>query len=307
MRRIPVPIHIFGTPRTAVHASPSPADHGTMPLPSLPRPDQVRLVVTDMDGTLLDPDGAVPDGLWPLLERMHDAGIAFVPASGRQHATIAASFPPATTPGHDELVIIAENGTLVTRGGAEVSSETLDRDGVTAVVHAVRGLGTSRDGGAVLAGKRGAYVERADARFVDHVRTYYLELEVVEDLLAVDDDVLKVAVYDDVDSATGTLPVLEHLRATHQVVVSSPHWIDVMPTGVNKGRGLRRLQAELGVTPAQTMVFGDYLNDIEMLDAAEWSFAMAGAHPDVLAHARHTAPSNAEHGVVRVLEALFAD
>ncbi|WP_407319668.1 Cof-type HAD-IIB family hydrolase [Isoptericola halotolerans] len=277
-----------------------------MPLPSLPRPDQVRLVVTDMDGTLLDAEGAVPDGLWPLLKRMHDLGITFVPASGRQHATIAAAFPPGRTPGHDELVVIAENGTLVTRGGAEVSSETLTRDGVTAAVHAVRGLRTSRDGGAVLAGKRSAYVERGDVAFVDHIRTYYRELEVVEDLLAVDDDVLKVAVYDGVDSATGTLPVLVHLRATHQVVVSSPHWIDVMPTGVDKGRALRRLQAELGVTPAQTMVFGDYLNDIEMLDAAEWSFAMSGAHPDVLAHARYRAPSNAEHGVVQVLETLFA-
>ncbi|WP_277207191.1 Cof-type HAD-IIB family hydrolase [Isoptericola croceus] len=278
-----------------------------MSSPTLPRPDEIRLVVTDMDGTLLDPDGAVPDGLWPLLERMHDAGITFVPASGRQHATIAASFPATSTPGHDELVIIAENGTLVTRGGQEVSSETLDRDGVTAVVRAVRGLSTTRDGGAVLAGKRGAYVERGDDAFVDHIRTYYRELTVVDDLLAVDDEVLKVAVYDDVDSATGTLPALVHLRATHQVVVSSPHWIDVMPPGVNKGRGLRRLQTELGVTPAQTMVFGDYLNDIEMLDAAEWSFAMSGAHPDVLAHARYTAPGNAEHGVVQVLAALLEE
>ncbi|NOV95592.1 Cof-type HAD-IIB family hydrolase [Isoptericola halotolerans] len=271
----------------------------------LPRPSEIRLVVTDMDGTLLDPAGEVPDGLWPLLARMHDAGIAFVPASGRQHATIAASFPSDTTPGHDELVIIAENGTLVTRGGVEISSETLPDDAVASAVHAVRGLGSRRNGGAVLAGKRGAYVERGDQDFVDHIRTYYRRLEVVGDLLAVDDEVLKVAVYDDLDSATGTLPALVHLRPAHQVVVSSPHWIDVMPLGVDKGRGLRRLQAELSITPAQTMVFGDYLNDVEMLDAADWSYAMAGAHPDVLARARYTAPSNAEHGVVQVLAAML--
>ncbi|PFG41626.1 hypothetical protein ATJ88_0268 [Isoptericola jiangsuensis] len=276
-----------------------------MPISPLPRPDRIRLVVTDMDGTLLDPAGDVPEGLYPLLDRLHAAGITFVPASGRQHATIAAAFPADRTPAREDLVIVAENGTLVTRGDEVVSVDMLDDAVVADVVHAVRGLGTTRGGGAVLAGTRGAYVERSDAAFVDHVRTYYNALTVVDDLLAVDDRVLKVAVYDDVDSATGTLPALVHLRATHQVVVSSPHWIDVMNHGVNKGVALRRLQAELGVGPDETMAFGDYLNDVEMLAAAEWSFAMADAHPDVLAHARFTAPSNAEHGVVRVLEALL--
>jgi Cof subfamily protein (haloacid dehalogenase superfamily) len=277
-----------------------------MLLPDAPAPGSIRLVVTDMDGTLLDADGDVPDGLWPLLRRMHDDGITFVPASGRQHATITSSFPAELTPGRDDLVVIAENGTLVTRGDALVSTDALDHAVVADAVRAVRGLGEAMGGGAVVAGTRGAYVERADAAFVDHVRTYYHRLEVVEDLTAVDDQVLKVAVYDDVDSATRTLPALVHLRATHQVVVSSPHWIDVMNPGVNKGVALRRLQADLGVTPEQTVAFGDYLNDVEMLDAAHWSFAMADAHPDVAARARFAAPSNAEHGVVQVLQALLA-
>jgi Cof subfamily protein (haloacid dehalogenase superfamily) len=272
----------------------------------LPPPGSIRLVVTDMDGTLLDPDGKVPDGLWPLLQTMHDAGIAFVPASGRQHATISSSFPAHRTPGHDDLVIIAENGALVTHGGDVVFSDALDRSVVADAVHAVRGLGASTGGGAVVAGTRSAYVERADPEFVDHVRTYYHRLDVVEDLTAVDDDVLKVAVYDGGDAEATTLPALVHLRATHQVVVSSGHWIDVMTPGVNKGVALRRLQADLGVTPEQTVVFGDYLNDVEMLDAAHWSYAMAGAHPEAAAHARFTAPSNAEHGVVQVLQTLLA-
>ncbi|GAA4722877.1 Cof-type HAD-IIB family hydrolase [Isoptericola chiayiensis] len=275
-----------------------------MSLPPTPAPADVRLVVTDMDGTLLDADGRVPDDLWPILAGLHDAGIVVVPASGRQHATIAADFPADRTPGHDELVIIAENGTLVTRGGNPVSTDALSPDAVTAVVHAVRDIEPVR-GGAVVAGLRGAYVERADAAFVDHVRTYYAELEVVDDLTRVDDQVLKVAVHDDVDSATGTFPALAHLQDSLQVVVSSPHWVDVMNPGVNKGVALRRLQELAGIGPEQTVVFGDYLNDLEMLDAAHWSYAMADAHPDVIARARYVAPSNAEHGVVRVLEAML--
>jgi hydroxymethylpyrimidine pyrophosphatase-like HAD family hydrolase len=53
------------------------------------------------------------------------------------------------------------------------------------------------------------------------------------------------------------------------------------------------------------MVFGDYLNDLEMLDAADWSFAMAGAHPEVVRRARHLAPSNIDNGVLRTVVRLL--
>jgi Cof subfamily protein (haloacid dehalogenase superfamily) len=266
-------------------------------------PVDVRLVVTDMDGTLLRPDGTVPDGL-SLLERMRERGIAFAPASGRQHATLQRSFD---VPGVlDDLVIIAENGSYVTRGGGEVSSDAMPRDAVTAVVHAVRELSTRRDAGAVVAGKRQAYTERSDDEFLDYAGRFYARLEVVDDALAVDDEVLKIAVYDIEDAEGGVLPSLERFRGTQQVVVSGQHWIDVMNQGVTKGVAVRRLQETLGVAPEQTVVFGDYLNDLEMLDAGAWSFAMADAHPEVLERARYRAPSSAEAGVVTVLTNLLA-
>jgi hydroxymethylpyrimidine pyrophosphatase-like HAD family hydrolase len=65
------------------------------------------------------------------------------------------------------------------------------------------------------------------------------------------------------------------------------------------------LQKALGVTPAQTAAFGDYLNDLEMLQAADLSYAVANAHPDVARVARYTAPSNLEEGVITVLHRLL--
>lgn len=128
------------------------------------------------------------------------------------------------------------------------------------------------------------------------------------DLLAVDDDVVKVAVYDFDSAAETTAPALERFTATHQVVVSGQHWVDVMSATTHKGAALERVQEALGVTPAQTMAFGDYLNDLELLDRADWSYAMENAHPDVLARARFRAPSNLENGVVRtVCEVLGLD
>jgi hydroxymethylpyrimidine pyrophosphatase-like HAD family hydrolase len=78
-----------------------------------------------------------------------------------------------------------------------------------------------------------------------------------------------------------------------------------MHPDVHKGAAVRTLQRLHGITPGQTMAFGDYLNDLQMLDAAEHSFAMSNAHPQVLARARYTAPSNREHGVVRTLAAVL--
>jgi len=268
-----------------------------MPFPS---PD-LRLIAVDMDGTLLDGDGRIPDALWPLLDRLHARGIRFAPASGRQLATLQHAFSEHL----DDMVFIAENGAYVVEGDTEISSDAMDASFTASLVTRLRGLvAAGRDLGVVVCGKRSAYIERADETFLAEARKYYARLETVPDLLAVDDQILKVAIFD-FAAAADTAPALEDLRASHQVVVSGEHWIDVMNVGVNKGVALRRLQKATGITPEQTAVFGDYLNDLEMLDAASLSFAMSNAHPDVAARARYRAPSNLDHGVITTIERLI--
>ena len=268
-----------------------------MPYPS---PD-LRLIAVDMDGTLLDGDGRIPDALWPLLDRLHARGIRFAPASGRQLATLQRAFAEHL----DHMVFIAENGAYVVEGESEISSDAMDAAFTASLVARLRALvAAGGDLGVVVCGKRSAYIERADAAFLAEAEKYYAHLETVADLLAVDDQILKVAIFDFADAAA-TAPALEDLRATHQVVVSGEHWIDVMNLGVNKGVALRRLQAATGITHEQTAVFGDYLNDLEMMDAAALSFAMANAHPDIAARARFRAPSNLDHGVITTIEKLL--
>ncbi|MFR0355863.1 Cof-type HAD-IIB family hydrolase [Streptomyces sediminimaris] len=270
----------------------------------------IRLIVTDMDGTLLDDAKRVPPGLWRTLAELRWRGVVFSPASGRQYATLAKEFAEVA----EGMVFIAENGTYVVRDGVELSSDPLEPGVAAGVVRAVRQLvADGVDVGAVVCGKRSAYVERGDEAFLAEVRRYYAEHRVVEDATALDDDVIKVALFDFGAAERTTAPALEPFTATlphsrlrssggiPKVVVSGEHWVDVMNGTADKGAALRRLQHELGVTPAQTMVFGDYLNDLEMLDAADWSFAMANAHPDVIARARHLAPSNNDNGVLRTI------
>ncbi|TIC82984.1 HAD family phosphatase [Nocardioides sp. GY 10127] len=265
-----------------------------------------------MDGTLLDADGEVPEGTWGLIERLRAAGVVFAPASGRQLHTLTALFERVA----DGMVFVAENGCLVVRDGQVISASTLEAGFVLDVLETLDGLAAEgHDLGVVVCGKESAYVSRTDPAFWDEASRYYARLTAVEDLRSVVDgsggpdrivdEIVKVAVYDFVDVEDGTAPRLLHHRDPHQVVVSGHHWVDLMPPGANKGVAVRALQESLGVTPAQTAAFGDYLNDLEMLQAAELSFAMAEAHPDVVEVAAYRAPSFRDHGVLTVLEELL--
>lgn len=269
-------------------------------LDELPTDLDVRLVVSDMDGTLLDDRGEVPASFWPLLERMRGVGVVFAPASGRQSATLTHMFRTQIA----GMPLIAENGTYVVRDGVEISSATLAPESWRAIVRAVRAAASDFDLGVVVCGKRAGYLERTDQGFVQACAPYYASLEFVEDQLAVTDDIIKLAIYD-FDDAEKSLPTFARFRDGHQVVVSGRNWIDIMRAGVNKGTAVRALQAKLGVTRAQTVAFGDFFNDIEMLDEADWSFATANAHATIREHARFLAPDNSHEGVVQVLDRLM--
>ncbi len=271
------------------------------PSPTMPdHPVDVRLVALDMDGTLIGPDGRVPPSFWPLLEQMVDRGIVVVAASGRQYATLRTLFGEAAS----GMGFVAENGTLVAYRDEILATDTVAPEAAAGLVRAARTAARERDIGTVFCGVRSGYIERHDARFHDEVAIYYEALELIDDLLDVDDRALKVSFFD-VDSAPDAAPFFAPFTDTQQVVVSGPHWIDVMNPGVHKGSGLDRLRTLLGLQRDQIVAFGDYHNDLELLDAAGYSFAMANGHPDVHARARYIAPPNTEAGVVTVLRELL--
>ncbi|MSS45445.1 HAD family hydrolase [Cutibacterium sp. WCA-380-WT-3A] len=275
-----------------------------MPNPTpLPVPaDDLRLVVSDMDGTLLDGDGNIPSQLWPLLDTMKDRGIAFVPASGRQFTTLSTMFQSHL----QGMPIIAENGTYVVRDGVDISSSVIDSELARRVIVGVRHLrDDGHNVGLVVATKSIAYLERADDPFVSHVSTYYHSHTVVDDLTEHTDDVIKLSIYDFGEASNATYPDMQRVAAEHQVILATPNWVDIMNPGVNKGSAVAAVQRDLGVTSDQTAIFGDFLNDLEMMPLAAWSFAMANGHPDIIEAANYVAPPNTDNGVITVLAALL--
>ena len=262
----------------------------------------IRLIACDLDGTLLDDDNAIHDDFWPLIDLLHAKGIIFCPASGRQYYSLLDRFEPIA----DELIFIAENGTYVMQKGIELSSDCLNLETAGELIRVYRDLKLQEaDVGAVLCGKQSAYIEASDPDFLAEVHKYYHRLEIVDDLLAVEDDILKVAIFTFRSSEQVTYPAFEHFCNTHQVVISGEHWLDVMVPDANKGSGIRHIQKTLHITRDQTMVFGDFLNDLEMMDEATYSFAMANAHPLLKERANFLSPGNADNGVVRSIKAVL--
>lgn len=264
-------------------------------------PEDPRLVVTDIDGTLVDADGALPAVFWDILNEFRERGITFAVASGRHYLSLRRLFDrdPAG------IVFISDNGGYVVRDGAELAAVPLDRGSATHMVEAARELARARDLGVVWSSQTTAHTERHDSAFLEHARGYYPELTPVDDLVRDAIDPIKVSILE-LDGVVGsTVTALARASAQAQVTQTSDLWIDVTAPGVNKGTAVTALQAALGIGRDHTVAFGDHLNDLEMMDAATYSFAMANAHPEVVERARAVAPSNAEHGAVRTMARLL--
>ena len=100
---------------------------------------------------------------------------------------------------------------------------------------------------------------------------------------------------------------MEELQKNLEVIVSGQNWLDISHANANKGYALSMLQENLGITKDETMVFGDYNNDLQLLELAYFSYAMENAHNDVKKIARFQTKSNSEEGVETILEKLISD
>ncbi|TRX71291.1 HAD family hydrolase [Carboxylicivirga sp. M1479] len=253
----------------------------------------VKMIVSDMDGTLLNSKKQLPGDFTEVYRMMQDAKIRFVVASGRQYYTLVDEFDHLK---HD-ISFIAENGGFIDHDNQKLVVKSLDEMEMKPLV---KSLLANEGANVVLCGAEGAYIQRgASDEFMTELIKYYARYSVVDDLLEVKDKILKIAVnhFDALEQEVYP-NLLKNFGDRFQISTSSPIWLDVMATGINKGKAIERLQDDWDITPEETMVFGDYLNDLEMLQRAKYSYAMENAHPQIKEVARFEALSNDDNGVI---------
>jgi len=256
----------------------------------------IKLIATDMDGTLLKSNGQLPNEFSTILNNLFDKGIIFSVASGRQYFTLRDNMAEFK----DRIIFIAENGAFIVRNDKELFSKTLDRKIVNELI---KDLNKLSDCKVIFCGKKSAYVLDKSTEFIDEVKKYYHRCTSADNLDEIDDEFFKLALYDPKGPANNSyLALSPKWGKLLQLTISGQVWLDIGRNDVNKGTAIKFLQSDFGISENETMAFGDYYNDVSMLENVYHSYVMENAPEGVKKHGRFIAKSNDENGVIRVIK-----
>ena len=263
----------------------------------------IKIIFSDMDGTLLTSENKLPEGFDEMITELSRRGVIFAPASGRQYFSLLRSFQKY----RDDFLFVAENGTLVMRKGKEIFSSPIGFEAARRVLAASEGFGENIL--RVYCGKKDAYLRREQdtPEFHAELEKYYTHNGVVDDFNALDDIPLKLAFFDATGhSKENIYDKLAPSCTDLQIVLSSDYWVDVMSPNISKGEAVKNVQRIMNFKRDECAAFGDYLNDYEMLQEVGYPFAMANAHPELKRISKFETTSNDAAGVLVGIRRLIA-
>ncbi|HXX68602.1 MAG TPA: Cof-type HAD-IIB family hydrolase [Polyangiaceae bacterium] len=261
-------------------------------------PHRIRLVLADVDGTLVRPDKTLTERSRAAVYKLADEHIAFAITSGRPPRGLTMLVEPLRL----ETPIAAFNGAMmVSPEMTPIDIKTIPSDIVIPVVHHLieRGLDVwiyqhtdwfLRDLAAPHADR-----EQRNVRFTPTV-TQDLDghAEGAVKIVGVSDDRPLVAACEK--------ELREQYGDRVSAARSQPYYLDVTHPDANKGAVVRRLSVDLGVPRDAIATLGDMDNDIEMFIESGLSIAMGQASEDVRRAARRVTQSNAQEGFAEAIE-----
>ncbi len=264
-------------------------------------PNRIKLLISDVDGTLVTPDKVVTDATVEAVEHLRQQGVAF---------TIISSRPPRGMLSVIKALNIAQpfgafnGGSILSpdmrvlsahRLAAQVAHEALsilDQNGVDAWVFA--------DDAWFLRNLQGPNVERErhtvsfDPTLVAHFDTM---MDRIDKIVGVSNDHAHLAA------------VEQHMQMSlgdrAQATRSQPYYLDITHPLANKGNGVEALSAALNIGLKETAVIGDMANDIAMFRVAGLSVAMGQAPENVRAAASLVTRSNVQDGVAHAIQTII--
>lgn len=260
----------------------------------------IKLIASDVDGTLVaDGSSALHPELYEVIHRLKQQGIAFVGASGRPVRSLEHIFAPVK----DDVYFIAGNGYYMNYEGKRTFFTDFDKKLAAEIAEDMYAAGMQ----VMFDAADCVYTKSRDPEFIHWIEHGYKNRVVhVDDLEELDDVILKVAgcimsgVPEDVE-----ISLRKKYGDRRTVTFAGHQWVDVTDPNLSKGTALRALQKELGILPEETMAFGDQMNDMEMLEQAYYSFAVANARDEVKKAARFMADSNLNQGPLKIMKLLL--
>ena len=266
----------------------------------------IKLIATDMDGTLLDERGEVDlPRLERLLDHLDQKGIRFVIATGNEIHRMRHLLGPLVK----RVTLVVANGARIFEDDQMILGKFWDRELVEAVLAYFKGREISDQ--LVVSAVSGGFVKEGTVfteveKFMqpEVIEALYKRMKFVPELTAdLFDQVLKMSLVVGLDRLDQVRREVQQAFGDQLMAVSSGFGsMDLLQAGIHKAWGLAQLMEMWQLNASQVMAFGDSGNDIEMLEMATHSYAVANAEEAVKAVAKHLAPSHQEGGVYQVIE-----
>lgn len=261
----------------------------------------IRLVVSDIDGTLVDKSKRLTPATTDAVARLAAAGIGFTVISARPMSGI---LPIADTLGLDGPMAAFNGGILFTRDGTITEHHVIDE----AVARGVMGIAPDSPVDLWVFADDRWYASTDQGEHVAHERLASNQDPIVTDdfdgLLARADKITFVS-----DDAPMLADLADRCKAAHgadaTIVQSQVYYLDVTALAANKGDGVEALATAFDQPLRAIAVLGDQYNDVPMLERAGLSIAMGNAPDPVKARAGHVTTGNDADGVAHAIDTII--
>ncbi|MDN5863777.1 MAG: Cof-type HAD-IIB family hydrolase [Gammaproteobacteria bacterium] len=258
----------------------------------------IKLLLADVDGTLVKTDKSLAEATVDAVHRLHGAGIHFAVTSGRPPRGMAMLVEPLQL----KAPLAAFNGGLIVEPDMTlVEQRTIPDDLVVPIIELLDASGLD------------AWVYRGAAWLVRDDQAPHIEREattvrfqptVVASFEGFDSDVAKiVGVSDDYDRVESAAAAARERFEDHvSAARSQPYYLDVTHPRANKGDVVKLLSAKYGIPPSEIATIGDMPNDVLMFAHSGLSIAMGQSGREVHRAARCVTTSNDEDGFANAVE-----
>lgn len=261
----------------------------------------IKLIISDLDGTFLNEQGDYDRQLFAkVYKQMANENVHFVACTGKQCERVEELFGDYS----QHIWIVGDSATAIKFNGEFVYRSFLTNDLGQRIIKTLEQASTDH---VIIACTAKGAVIRSDlpARLKQKVRGSYASIIEVDELSSISDDFIKITVYDETGQCPQTRMHLTPYEDNVYIVVSEANWIDITDYDVHKGTAIKKLQQMLNVTTHETMAFGDGYNDIELLEQAEYSFAMRNAFEETKAKANFITGYNTDSAVLKTIQLLL--
>ena len=229
----------------------------------------IKLILSDVDGTLLRRgEGAFDNQVFEVIKELHNRNILFAAASGRGFGELQQLFKPV----EDKMAFVCSDGAMTICNDSVIEINSMEREGVAALINDV----TYTEGCEfLLYGREKLYIRPKTRAYEDFIRDKYRDnVCLINSPFEVRDDFLKLSIY----AKNGVEKCSDHFEKkwcdSFEMVYNANNWIEFVSHGICKVSGVRALCRQYSINMDEVMAFGDGGNDIKLLGAVGYGYAM---------------------------------